>query len=116
MASIQWERVMVPIGFISIARESSFTTLMSPFSVFAIRWMVMVPISSAIFLQAVMISGFWSRDVYPGTHRLAPEMPSSIKKATCAGVLVRISVFFCVFLRLLISSTIRQLLSQLLPA
>ena len=58
MDSIQWDLVMVPMGSISMARESSLMIRMSPLSVFAIRWMVMDPISSAMVRQAVMISGF----------------------------------------------------------
>ena len=63
MDSIHARLVMVGIGVMSIIRDNSFWILTSPFSVLLIRWIVIIPISSAILLQAVMISGFLSRDV-----------------------------------------------------
>ena len=57
MACIHVDLVMCISGSMSIFLDSSFWILWSPFSVFAIRWIVMDPISSAILWQAVMISG-----------------------------------------------------------
>ena len=50
-------RVMVPFGVMSIILLSSFVIRMSPSSVLLIRWIVMLPISSAMRRHAVWISG-----------------------------------------------------------
>ena len=63
MASIHVLLVIVGIGSISIALDNSFTILTSPSAVLLIRWIVIDPISCAILRQAVMISGFLSKDV-----------------------------------------------------
>jgi hypothetical protein len=52
----------------SIALDNSFTILTSPSAVLAIKWIVVAPIKDAIFRHAVIISGLWSRDVYPDTQ------------------------------------------------
>ena len=63
IASIQVARVMVGIGSISIALDSSLMIRTSPFSVLFIRWIVAELRIVAIFLQAAMISGFRSSGV-----------------------------------------------------
>ena len=55
--------VMNRFGLMSNFRLSSFWILWSPRSVFAIRWIVIEAIVSAMTRQAVTISGQWSSRV-----------------------------------------------------
>ena len=56
-AVIQWLLVMQSHGSMSIFLESSLMIRTSPLSVLDIRYIVMLPISSAIRRHAVWISG-----------------------------------------------------------
>ena len=71
MYSIMVDLVIVRHGSMSIFRLSSFSMRMSPSSVFSIRWMVIIPMTSAIFRQAATTAGTRSSLVYPDTQQLS---------------------------------------------
>src|SRR5690554_4374376 len=71
-------------GLMSIFLDSSFLTLMSPSSVFCIRWIVIEDIRSAILCTAIFTSGLSDNLVYPGIPK-SSNAPCSLSHSISPG-------------------------------
>ncbi|MNC43331.1 hypothetical protein D3C75_921860 [compost metagenome] len=78
----------------SIFRDNSFLTRLSPSSVFRIKWMVIDDIKSAILSTAIFTSGLSDSFVYPDTNM--DGSPPLIKTpiGVCGSDLVLLTVLF----------------------
>lgn len=98
-------------GLMSIFFDNSFFTLMSPSSVFCIRWIVIEDIRSAILCTAIFTSGLSDSLVYPGTPK-SSNAPCSLSHFISPGsALFLLNILPILFIKLTYSPPFSHLLA-----